>query len=173
MRDATGITIVSFRCFSLTFLELPELLAPSSSWRSPSYGSLPSRLSPRFNEHINPAFSINHCIFTSSLTFLKTSYSMSGVNSRSPAPRRADEETPLLGRPGKPSDGSRVLDRLRKHHNANVSKHWADLVLLFCYVITGLLDSSAVSIWGSFVSMQTGVSSVFLRISQTDSPVTR
>lgn len=31
-----------------------------------------------------------------------------------------------------------------------------DLVLLFCYIITGLLDSSAVFIWGSFVSMQTG-----------------
>lgn len=31
-----------------------------------------------------------------------------------------------------------------------------DLLLLFCYIITGLLDSSAVFIWGSFVSMQTG-----------------
>jgi uncharacterized membrane protein YoaK (UPF0700 family) len=37
-----------------------------------------------------------------------------------------------------------------------VSRNWADAVLLFCYVITGLLDSSAVFIWGSFVSMQTG-----------------
>jgi hypothetical protein len=27
---------------------------------------------------------------------------------------------------------------------------------LFGYIITGLLDSSAVFIWGSFVSMQTG-----------------
>lgn len=41
---------------------------------------------------------------------------------------------------------------------ADVSKSWADLVLLFCYIITGLLDSSAVFIWGSFVSMQTGES---------------
>jgi hypothetical protein len=38
---------------------------------------------------------------------------------------------------------------------ADVSKNW---VLLFCYIITGLLDSSAVFIWGSFVSMQTGES---------------
>lgn len=44
------------------------------------------------------------------------------------------------------------------HMAADVSKHRADLVLLFCYIITGLLDSSAVSIWGSFVSMQTGKS---------------
>lgn len=65
--------------------------------------------------------------------------------------RVADEETPLLGRPNGKSSGS-----LRKHLTADVSKNWADLVLLFGYIITGLLDSSAVFIWGSFVSMQTG-----------------
>lgn len=74
--------------------------------------------------------------------------------SRTPArratPRASDEETPLLGAaPGKSS-------ALREHLAADVSKRWADVVLLFCYVITGLLDSSAVFIWGSFVSMQTG-----------------
>lgn len=83
---------------------------------------------------------------------------MSRPNSRTDAPERApDEETPLLGRPGKPSDRFRVWKRLRRHMNANVSKHWADSVLLFCYIITGLLDSSATMVWGSFVSMQTGV----------------
>ncbi|KAH7372001.1 hypothetical protein BKA66DRAFT_423389 [Pyrenochaeta sp. MPI-SDFR-AT-0127] len=67
-----------------------------------------------------------------------------------------DEETPLLGRqPGKNSD-SAAVQRLKKHFAADVTKNWADLVLLFCYIITGLLDSSAVFIWGSFVSMQTG-----------------
>jgi hypothetical protein len=71
------------------------------------------------------------------------------------AARASDEETPLLGRPnGKISAPS----KLRKHMAADVSKNWADLVLLFCYIITGLLDSSAVFIWGSFVSMQTGES---------------
>ena len=39
---------------------------------------------------------------------------------------------------------------------SNVNRNWADVVLILCYVITGLLDSSAVFIWGSFVSMQTG-----------------
>jgi hypothetical protein len=48
---------------------------------------------------------------------------------------------------------------------ADVSKNWADLVLLFCYIITGLLDSSAVFIWGSFVSMQTGESGAVFSIS--------
>ncbi|KAF1961090.1 hypothetical protein CC80DRAFT_463745 [Byssothecium circinans] len=70
--------------------------------------------------------------------------------------RNADEETPLLSRPLGISDSSRPWTRLKKHMNANVSKNWADLVLLWCYIITGLLDSSAVFIWGSFVSMQTG-----------------
>lgn len=73
--------------------------------------------------------------------------------------RTADETTPLLGRSvdGK-SDSNSVLTvrHLKKHFRTDVTKNWADLVLLFCYIITGLLDSSAVFIWGSFVSMQTG-----------------
>ncbi|KAI9926306.1 hypothetical protein ASPWEDRAFT_45632 [Aspergillus wentii DTO 134E9] len=42
------------------------------------------------------------------------------------------------------------------HLTSEIDPRWGDLLLLFCYIITGLLDSSAVSIWGSFVSMQTG-----------------
>jgi hypothetical protein len=77
------------------------------------------------------------------------------MSSRTPPARASDEETPLLGRPnGKNS----VPSKLKRHMAADVSKNWADLVLLFCYIITGLLDSSAVFIWGSFVSMQTGES---------------
>ena len=67
----------------------------------------------------------------------------------------ADEGTPLLRRPPKGSDVSR-WNQLQKHMNEEISKSWADLVLLWCYIITGLLDSSATVIWGSFVSMQTG-----------------
>ncbi|KAI8943635.1 hypothetical protein NX059_001620 [Plenodomus lindquistii] len=73
--------------------------------------------------------------------------------------RSADETSPLLGRPaGAKSDEDSVFTarQLKKHFRADVTKNWADLVLLFCYIITGLLDSSAVFIWGSFVSMQTG-----------------
>jgi uncharacterized membrane protein YoaK (UPF0700 family) len=46
--------------------------------------------------------------------------------------------------------------QLHSHLTEPVSRAWADLVLLACYLITGILDSSAVFIWGSFVSMQTG-----------------
>lgn len=46
--------------------------------------------------------------------------------------------------------------RLARYLQHELDPRRGDLVLLFCYVITGLLDSSAVFIWGSFVSMQTG-----------------
>ncbi|KAJ5183954.1 hypothetical protein N7492_001570 [Penicillium capsulatum] len=66
-------------------------------------------------------------------------------------PRETDA---LLGsaqpsRPHRPNPVYRYLhDELETRHG--------DLLLLACYIITGLLDSSAVFIWGSFVSMQTG-----------------
>lgn len=76
----------------------------------------------------------------------------------------ADEEQPLLGGGG--GGGSRKTTKsLRKKLTTDVQRDWADLVLLACYIITGLLDSSSISIWGSFVSMQTGTSS-FLVFSQ-------
>ncbi|KGO75996.1 Protein of unknown function DUF1275 [Penicillium italicum] len=64
------------------------------------------------------------------------------------------ETDALLGnhRSSKPS----ALSRVSKHLRSDLDPTHGDLVLLFCYVITGLLDSSAVLIWGSFVSMQTG-----------------
>ncbi|KAF3050863.1 hypothetical protein E8E11_009964 [Didymella keratinophila] len=77
---------------------------------------------------------------------------MSGTTARGASARGVDEETPLLGRVAKNSDKS----TLSRHFKQDVSLNWADAVLLFGYIITGLLDSSAVFIWGSFVSMQTG-----------------
>ncbi|KAF2813629.1 uncharacterized protein BDZ99DRAFT_460806 [Mytilinidion resinicola] len=64
-----------------------------------------------------------------------------------------DENTPLLGQR---KHNSNLSIRFRKHMTSNVSKHRADVVLLFGYLITGLIDSSAVYIWGAFASMQTG-----------------
>ncbi|KAL9616695.1 MAG: hypothetical protein Q9160_008448 [Pyrenula sp. 1 TL-2023] len=64
-------------------------------------------------------------------------------------PRETDALLP------KSSEAS-VSQRIRDHMTRDVRKHRADLVLLLSYIITGLLDSSAVFIWGSFVSMQTG-----------------
>jgi len=66
-----------------------------------------------------------------------------------------DEESPLLGGGRKPDS---LASRWRRHLAVDVSRDWADLVLIMCYFITGLLDSSSISVWGSFVSMQTGES---------------
>ncbi|KAI5862643.1 hypothetical protein GGS23DRAFT_85501 [Durotheca rogersii] len=48
------------------------------------------------------------------------------------------------------------LEKWRSNMMADVRRDWADLILLACYIITGLLDSASISTWGSFVSMQTG-----------------
>jgi len=49
-----------------------------------------------------------------------------------------------------------IVAHFRTYLTQNICKDWGDLVLLGCYIITGLLDSSSVQVWGSFVSMQTG-----------------
>jgi uncharacterized membrane protein YoaK (UPF0700 family) len=59
------------------------------------------------------------------------------------------EQQPLLG-------GRRSKSTWRKSLMVDVSRERADLILMVCYVITGLLDSASISSWGSFVSMQTG-----------------
>ncbi|RGP74886.1 hypothetical protein FLONG3_5998 [Fusarium longipes] len=64
-----------------------------------------------------------------------------------------DEETPLLGHaPINPLNKKTWIHRLQH----DISCSWADVVLLVCYFVTGLLDSSSIQVWGTFVSMQTG-----------------
>lgn len=65
------------------------------------------------------------------------------------------ERQPLLGSNRRPESTS-LLPRLRTSLNQEISRSWADLVLLSCYVVTGLLDSASTQVWGAFVSMQTG-----------------
>lgn len=69
------------------------------------------------------------------------------------------ERQGLLSNTTVKAKGSSLTTRLRTHLTAEVSRHWGDLPLLLCYFITGLLDTSSVNTWGSFVSMQTGKSS--------------
>ncbi|KAK0628325.1 hypothetical protein B0T17DRAFT_150313 [Bombardia bombarda] len=66
-----------------------------------------------------------------------------------------DEEQPLLLGRRKPQSRS-LSARWRSHLTVDVDRDWADVLLILCYLITGLLDSSSISVWGSFVSMQTG-----------------
>lgn len=76
------------------------------------------------------------------------------ADSEGPAPNGTDAERAALL--SKPTGRHALTSRLHKHFTVNVSKNWGDLALLGCYIITGLLDSASVFIWGSFVSMQTG-----------------
>lgn len=62
----------------------------------------------------------------------------------------SDPEVSLLG--PKPDQKSRWHRKMV----VDVRRDWADLVLLACYIITGILDSASISTWGAFVSMQTG-----------------
>ncbi|CAK4030729.1 Hypothetical predicted protein [Lecanosticta acicola] len=75
---------------------------------------------------------------------------------------RTNERTTLLDNTTttKPPNHSPTT-RLKTHFTSPVSPNKGYLALLFCYTITGLLDSSSVATWGSFVSMQTG-NSIYL-----------
>ncbi|KAF9774903.1 hypothetical protein IL306_007053 [Fusarium sp. DS 682] len=63
---------------------------------------------------------------------------------------QSDETQALLA----PKPGTRSW--LRKRLGSDVRRDWADVMLLACYIITGILDSASISTWGAFVSMQTG-----------------
>ena len=65
----------------------------------------------------------------------------------------AYETDPLLGNTNQPR---RTPGNLTRYLRTEVDRSHGDIVLLLCYVITGILDSAALFIWGSFVSMQTG-----------------
>lgn len=75
--------------------------------------------------------------------------SNSTASNRPDAHGPIDEEQALLG-PPVPKSGWRMTMMV------DVNRDRADVVLLMCYIITGLLDSASISTWGSFVSMQTG-----------------
>jgi uncharacterized membrane protein YoaK (UPF0700 family) len=70
-------------------------------------------------------------------------------------PSLSRETDALLGERQQPQSRSRSR-HLSQYLHHELDPRYGDLLLLFCYIITGLLDSSAVFIWGSFVSMQTG-----------------
>ncbi|KAI7483444.1 hypothetical protein KC351_g5153 [Hortaea werneckii] len=78
----------------------------------------------------------------------------SSQNNRNSLLDTTDQERATLL--GKPDRGQSTMIRVRNHFDVNLNKKWGDLALLLCYIITGLLDSSSVQVWGSFVSMQTG-----------------
>jgi hypothetical protein len=80
-----------------------------------------------------------------------------GTASGSNAEQGLGEQTPLLRKP----DSGSLVGRIRHAMTVDVKRERADIVLVLCYLVTGLLDSASISIWGSFVSMQTGEHTIF------------
>src|ERR1700753_3428646 len=79
---------------------------------------------------------------------------------------RSDEENaPLLVTSQRPKFS--IIKRLHTHMTKEIDTTHGDIILLICYTVTGLLDSSSISIWSSFVSMQTG-NTVYLGLGLTD-----
>ena len=69
-------------------------------------------------------------------------------------------DTPEAGAKGAPKASRFTTD---------VNTKWSDLLLLLCFFVAGLVDSAAFNMYGCFVSMQTGQSSL---IPSTNSPLT-
>lgn len=77
---------------------------------------------------------------------------------------RADnEESPLLSK----SNPTTPLSKFRSHMNQEIDTDRGEFVLLLGYIITGLIDGSAVFIWGAFASMQTG-NTIYLGLGLAD-----
>ena len=67
------------------------------------------------------------------------------------SPRLEDQKPTSRRRPG-------FVTRLQTHLNENVSTSHADILMLTCCLVSGLVDSTIYNAYGTFVSMQTGTS---------------
>lgn len=84
-----------------------------------------------------------------------------------PASPSASEERPLLrsfpnpSRYGlhipsvKPQEGSH-LTRLQDYLTSDIETHWAELPLIVCFFISGIIDAGAYNAYECFCSMQVG-----------------
>ncbi|KAK3388093.1 hypothetical protein B0T20DRAFT_109071 [Sordaria brevicollis] len=132
----------------------PQTIGNSSS---SSYGTIINNDNSR--PHINSHNSTTSILTNETQPLLyPTTTTMSstdtGTTPLAPAsrPEGSGSEAPI--KPNNPSP--QPSSRWRRHLSSDVDRTNADLILIICYLITGLLDSSSISIWGSFVSMQTG-----------------
>ncbi|KAL8725452.1 MAG: hypothetical protein Q9166_007346 [cf. Caloplaca sp. 2 TL-2023] len=76
-----------------------------------------------------------------------------------------DESTPLMA-DGPPQNSKQV----RQYLIAPINTHHADLPLLACCFVTGIIDAGAYNAWGTFMGMQTG-NTIFLALGAADLPM--
>ncbi|KAK3697798.1 hypothetical protein LTR37_017263 [Vermiconidia calcicola] len=60
--------------------------------------------------------------------------------------------------------------KLKRYLNADIGTRWADMILVVCFFISGLIDAGAYNAYGCFSSMQTG-NTVFAALGVSDLPV--
>lgn len=94
-------------------------------------------------------------------TYGSTNHVESGVTTQN-GDAQTNERSTLLNNKQTPN-----TPYWRAYLNADIERDKADLVLLFSYITTGLLDSTATAVWGSFVSMQTG-NTIYLGLGLAD-----
>ena len=63
-----------------------------------------------------------------------------------------------------PSKHAAISRRFKGYMRANVTTKWADLLLILCFFVSGLVDSVAFNVWSCFASMQTGMFHIFWRV---------
>ena len=56
-----------------------------------------------------------------------------------------------------PSHGEIIMGNKKRRWDEDLSNNHADLLLLLCCLISGLVDSTIYNAYGTFVSMQTGL----------------
>ena len=61
-----------------------------------------------------------------------------------------------------PNPKSIRIKELKKHLSVEVTTSHADILLLICCIISGLVDSTIYNAYGTFVSMQTVLTFIFL-----------
>lgn len=68
-------------------------------------------------------------------------------------------------KPSLPSDGKRTtINGLKKHFSVQVTTTHGDVILFICCIISGLVDSTIYNAYGTFVSMQTVLTILFLHL---------
>ncbi|KAL4947361.1 hypothetical protein BDW69DRAFT_204474 [Aspergillus filifer] len=73
------------------------------------------------------------------------------------SPTHPTESTTLLtSQPHSRNPEPSIYTRTLSHIKTPINPSHTSLLLLLSYTLTGLLDSAAISLWGSFASMQTG-----------------
>ncbi len=101
-------------------------------------------------------------ILSASSSLKETTFEQSlNKTAQASPPHRSFASDPPLDKP-KPSGPSRTfLQRSQIYCSTPVSTNHADVLLLWCCVISGLVDSTIYNAFGTFVSMQTG-NTIFL-----------